>query len=183
MVDDTRSRVSPQSPDAARVRGLGHWILGVDLVIAVLLLSFCAGVYYLTSQFEEVSPLFAQDVPPEFMPRLLLWTIAALSVLLPFEHLFKPGGRAHFEGSRTIAIKPMAYVTIVLLVAVVLSVKWLGTYLAILLACFALPILWGERRWKLLIPYALVFSTAVMLLFSKMLQVYFEPGIFGIDFR
>ena len=41
----------------------------------------------------------------------------------------------------------------------------------------------GERRWKLLVPYALIFSTTVVLLFSKLLGVYFEPGLLGIDLR
>ena len=165
---------------AFRVADLVH---GTDLIVAAVLLTLCAGLYYLTTTFEEVAPLFAQDVPPEFLPRLLIWTIAILSLLMPFEHLLKPHGRAHFDEDRSKPIKPMAYVTAGLLALIVLSIEFVGTYIAIVLACLLVPVLWGERRWKVLIPYALIFSTTVVLLFSKLLGVYFEPGLLGIDLR
>jgi putative tricarboxylic transport membrane protein len=154
-----------------------------DLAIAAVLLTFCAWVYYLTTSFEEVAPLFAQDVPPEFFPRLLVWTIALLSVLLPFEHLIKPGGRAHFHKARSKRIGRMAYLTIGLLILVVMSVALIGTYFATVLVCLLLPLLWGERRWVIMIPFAAIFPTLVMLLFAKGLGVYFESGLIGIDFR
>jgi putative tricarboxylic transport membrane protein len=165
---------------AARAADLIH---GTDLVVAAILLALCAWLYYLTTSFEEVAALFAQDVPPEFLPRLLIWTIAILSVLVPFEHLLKPHGRAHFDKDRSEPVKPMVYATAGLLALIVLSIEWLGTYVAIVLACLLLPVLWGERRWKVLIPYALIFSTTVVLLFSRLLGVYFEPGLLGVDLR
>ncbi len=165
---------------AVRAAGHGH---GTDVIVAAVLLALCAGLYYLTTTFEEVAQLFAQDVPPEFFPRLLIWTIAILSLLMPFEHLLKPHGRAHFDKDRSKPIKPMAYATAGLLALIVLSIEFVGTYIAIVLACLLVPVLWGERRWKLLIPYALIFSTTVVLLFSKLLGVYFEPGLLGIDLR
>lgn len=163
-----------------RVSDLVH---GVDLAVAAVLLAFAGWVYYETTRFEEVPALFAQDVPPEFLPRLLIWTIVLLSILLPFEHLLKPGGRAHFHDARSRPIAKMAYLSAALLALVVLSVEWVSTYIALIVVCVALPVLWGERRWKIIIPYALVFPTIVMLLFSKLLGVYFEPGLVGIDFR
>jgi len=42
-----------------------------------------------------------------------------------------------------------------------------------------LPLLWGERRIKLLIPYVLLFPTLLYLLFSSVLQVNFLPGMVG----
>lgn len=156
---------------------------GVDLAVAAVLLAIAGWVYYETTKFEEVAALFAQDVPPEFLPRLLIWTIVVLSLLLPFEHLLKPGGRAHFHDARSRPIAGMAYKSAALLTLIVLSVKWASAYIALILACVALPVLWGERRWKILVPYALVFPTIVMLLFSRLLGVYFEPGLLGIDFR
>ena len=154
-----------------------------DLVISAVLLAFCAWAYYITGTFEEVAPLFTQDVTPEFFPRLLLWIIALLSVLLPFEHLIKPGGRAHFHKARSKPIPWMAYLTVGLLVLVIMSVPVIGTYFAIVLVCLSLPLLWGERRWRIIIPFAAIFPTVVMLLFAKLLGVYFESGLIGIDFR
>ena len=171
-------------PDDSRpARRAADLVDGTDLGIAAALLAFCAWVYYLTTKFEEVPALFAQDVPPEFLPRLLVWIIALLSLLLPFEHLMKPGGRAHFHKARSTPIASMAYLTIGLLILVVMSVKVIGTYFAIVLACLLLPLLWDERRWLILIPFAALFPTLVMVLFSKVLGVYFDPGLIGIDFR
>lgn len=164
----------------SRAAGLVH---GVDLVVAVVLLAFCAYAYYLTTRFEEVPAVFTQDIPPEYVPRLLLWTIIALSLCLPFEHLFKPGGRAHFAEARSANIRLMAYLTGGLLVVLVALVPVTGTYAGVFLVCLLLPVLWGERRWKILLPYAVVFPTVVMLLFSKVLGVYFHPGLLGIDLR
>ena len=164
-------------------RRRGGFVHATDLAVTAVLLMFAAWAYYLTTTFEEVAALFSQDVPPEFLPRLLIWTVVALSVLLPFEHLLKPGGRAHFDEARSTPIATMAYFTAALLFVVVLSIKWASTYLALIAVCVALPRLWGERRWSLIIPYALIFPTLVMLLFSKLLGVYFEPGLLGIDFR
>ncbi len=168
--------------DTGRRRGTGL-VHGTDLAVTAVLLAFAGWAYYLTTGFEEVADLFAQDVPPEFLPRLLIWTIVALSVLLPFEHLLKPGGRAHFDEARSTPIAWMAWLTAGLLFLVVLSIQWASTYLALIAVCVLLPLLWGERRWTIIIPYALVFPTLVMLLFSKLLGVYFEPGLLGIDFR
>ena len=180
----TRDRES-NNTEAGRRRAFraADLVHGTDLIVVAVLLGLCAWLYYLTTTFEEVAPLFAQDVPPEFLPRLLIWTIVILSLLMPFEHLLKPDGRAHFDQDRSKPITPMAYVTAGLLALIVLSIELVGTYIAIVLACLLVPVLWGERRWKLLIPYALIFSTSVVLLFSKLLGVYFEPGLLGIDLR
>ncbi len=59
-----------------------------DLWLALVILAGCAALYYATTRFEEVSALMAQNIPPEYFPRLLIWTIVVLTVLLPFEHLF-----------------------------------------------------------------------------------------------
>ena len=73
----------------------------------------------------------------------------------------------------------MAMITAVLLVLAVTSILLFGTALAMVLVCIALPLLWGERRAKLLVPYFILFPLAVTLLFTQVLKVYFEPGAFG----
>lgn len=154
----------------------------VDLLLAALLLALCAWLYALTTRFEEVPDLFAQDVPPAFFPRLLLWLIALLTLLLPFERrLF--GNGPQLDKGRARPVGAMTLLTIALLGLLVLLIPLLGTYLVLIGVCLLLPLLWGERRWRLIIPYALLFPTAVMLLFAQVLKVYFEPGMFGLNFR
>ncbi len=150
-----------------------------DLWLAVFILVGCAALYYATTGFEKVSPLMAQNIPPEFFPRLLIWTIVALTLLLPFEHLFLRLGRGDIDEDRSVRVKPMAILTAILLCGIVASILVIGTMLAMVLACVLLPLLWGERRAKVLIPFAILFPGAVALLFTQVLKVYFEPGMIG----
>lgn len=150
-----------------------------DLGLTILILVLCAGVYYVTTGFEEVSALLSQNIPPEWFPRLLIWTIVLLSLFLPFEHLFRKRQSGKIDEDRSERITPMAVLTAILLALVVASIPLFGTLVAMVLGCVLLPLLWGERRMKVLIPYIVIFPTAVALLFTQVLKVYFEPGAFG----
>ncbi|MGE4562297.1 MAG: tripartite tricarboxylate transporter TctB family protein, partial [Rhodospirillales bacterium] len=138
---------------------------------------------WVTTGFEIVADLFAQDVPPEFFPRLLIWTIVILTLALPFEHLFLGEKGKSLNKDREHRIKPMAGITALLLFGVIVSILWLGTALSMFFVCLALPVLWGERRIKVIVPYAIILPMAVTVLFSYVLGVHFETGIFGITLR
>lgn len=155
---------------------------GTDLKLTLIILAICAWLYYVTTTFDEVSPLLTQNIPPEWFPRLLIWFIAILSLVLPFEHRFLEHGKAGLDENRSSRIPLPAIITAGLLILIVASVRLIGTYFAMILICAALPLLWGERRWKVLVPFAILFPTAVALLFTKVLRVYFEPGLIGISF-
>jgi putative tricarboxylic transport membrane protein len=160
--------------------GLIHY---VDVIVAAIILALCGWLYYRTTTFEEVADLFAQDIPPEFFPRLLLWFIMPLALLLPIEHRFFKNGRRRLDKGRSQPIRLITWLTIALLGLLVVLLPWLGAYLVLILVCLLVPLLWGERRWYIVLPYALLFPTVVMYLFAQVLMVYFEPGIFGLDFR
>jgi putative tricarboxylic transport membrane protein len=153
-----------------------------DLWLAILILAFCGAAWYVTTTFEQVPDVLSQNLPPQWFPQLLLWTIAILTLIVPFEHRFLAGGAAELDKGRRTPVRPMAWVTAVLLALTVQSIAIIGTFFAAVLICFALPLLWGERRWKLLVPFAVLFPLAVALVFTQFLKVYFEPGIFGIEF-
>ena len=53
---------------------------------------------------------------------------------------------------------------------------YLGILPAMILLCIFLPLLWGERRLKLIIPYSIIFATAIYVLFAWVLRVHFEPS-------
>lgn len=156
---------------------------GTDLWVTAILLAFCGAAYYVTTTFDEVSPLFASNIPPSWFPRLLIWSVAALTLLLPFEHLFVAGGRRRLDEDRIERISPITLLTAALLLITVLSVDILGMVLATVFVSALLPLLWGERRAKVLIPYAILFPAAVALLFSQVLNIYFEPGLLGFGIR
>ncbi len=153
-----------------------------DLALSLTILALVGAGFYLSTTFEEVSPLFADTIQPEFFPRLLLWTIGILALLLPFEHAFRSKrGDSGLDEDRRVAVQPIAYVTFAAALVLVAAAEWLGTYLTLMAICFALPLLWGERRWVPLTAFALGFPTAVMVLFTQAFQIYFQPGVFGLS--
>ena len=154
-----------------------------DLGVAAILLVICAALYYTTTGFDEVSPLFAQDMPPERFPRMLLWFIAALSLALPFERKLRGEAGKVLDKARKQPARPIVFLTVAFLVVAVFSIEIIGTFFVLVAVCLGLPLIWGERRWKILIPFVLLFPTAVMLLFSNVLGVYFATGLIGIDFQ
>ncbi len=165
-----------RAPRASRGPPLVH---PTDLRLSLVILAVCAALYYVTTTFEQVPDIFAQDIPPEFFPRLLIWTIVVLTLLMPFEHLYLRRQKKDVDADRGVAVKPMAFASAGLLCLVVASMILLGTLLAMVLVCLALPLLWGERRLKVLIPYAVIFPGLVTLLFSQVMKVHFEPGLLG----
>lgn len=176
MTVDNGNSGNGEAREATSASSLVHW---TDFRLMVVILAICGALYYLTTTFEEVSPLLAQNIPPEWFPRLLVWTIVALSLILPFEHLLLEKGAAEIDKDRSDRIKPMAMITAVLLILAVTSILLFGTALAMVLVCIALPLLWGERRARVLVPYFVLFPLAVTVLFTQVLKVYFEPGAFG----
>ncbi len=153
-----------------------------DFVVSAVLIAICGVLYYVTTTFEEVAPLFAQGMPPERFPRMLLWIIALLALALPFEQRLRGEGGKVLNKARENRLRPIAYVTAGFLVLAVLSINLTGTFLALVLVSGGLPLLWGERRWKILVPFVAIFPVAVMLLFSYLLGVYFTPGTIGFSF-
>ena len=150
-----------------------------DLGLAIIILAICGYLYWVTTGFDKVADLFAQDVPPEFFPRLLIWTIVVLTLGLPFEHLFLRKKGKSLDEERANRVQPIAYKTAALLLTIVASIPWLGTTLSMAAAGLTIPVLWGERRIKVLVPYAIILPSVVTGVFSYLLGVHFEPGIFG----
>ena len=64
-----------------------------------------------------------------------------------------------------------------ILLTIIVFSEYLGAYVTIFLSCFILPIFWGEKNLKLLIPYVILFPLFIILIFNIVLGVYFEPGI------
>lgn len=157
--------------------GLVH---ATDLVVALIILAICGVLYYVTTTFEEVSDLLAQNIPPEFFPQLVIIVIAILALGVPFEHLLHKRRGENIDSERSERIRRMPYFTAALLIALVVGIPYLGMLLTMSGVCLLLPLMWGERRLKLIIPFAIFFPLAVAYLFNKILLVYFEPGVLGI---
>lgn len=151
-----------EPPPAGRLR--------TDFIVAAVLLVFCVVVYWLTTTFEEVPSSLSLNMPPEFFPRLLVWTIAGLTVAMLLE------GRRRPEKQRR-PIPPMVYYTALALVVFLVLTELFGLTLTMVAFCAALPLLWGERRLGILAVYAVAFPAGVYLLFVHVLEVRFPTGL------
>lgn len=153
-----------------------------DAVVAVLLLAVVGWLYYDTFQWDEVSFLLGDNVLPTHFPRLSLLIIALLTLIVPFEHRLWPQRWRRIKEDRSSEIPAITWATMAFLLIAVLAEPYLGTVLTILMICLALPVLWGERRWWLIVPYAFGFTAVITVVFNELLRVYFEPGMLGISF-
>jgi len=177
MTNDN-STGSAASEEKARL-SFSSLVHRTDLTLAVVILAVCGVLYYLTTRFEKVPALMSQNIPPEWFPRILIWVIVLLTVIIPFEHLMHKKGKKHLDEDRSARIKPISIYSAILLCCIVVSMPWLGTFLTLILVCTLMPILWGEKRVKVLLPFAVLFPGLVALLFTKVLGVFFEPGIWS----
>lgn len=178
MVD--RARREQREDSGARLVSSLHM---VDCIVAAVIVAGCIFLLWETTNFPEIPRGLAQNVPPTLFPRLLLVVIAAMALLLPFEHIQKRAQDIDLDDTRRDRIRPITYLTALALTAVVVVMPWLGTLPAMILACAVLPILWGERRWWLVAVFALALPLTVTLLFVGGLEVRLIPGIAGPLFR
>ena len=172
--------VNEKRSDSGREEGAASpssLIDGTDLILAIIILAVCGFLYFVSTRFEEASEQMSQNIPPEWFPQLLLVFIMGLTLVIPFEHLFK--GKKVLAKDRQAKVKPISIASAALLSAIILLMPWLGTFVTMVGVCILIPLLWGERRLKVLIPYAIVFPAAVTLLFTRVLGVYFESGIWS----
>lgn len=150
-----------------------------DTIIATLLVAMLVFLWLETKKFEEVSDLFAQNIPPQMFPQILLIIIGLMVCIIPFEHLFLSKSGKDIDADRKKKIKPITYGSMAMLIAIISFSEFLGAHITIFLSCLILPLFWGERNLKLLIPYVVLFPIAIILLFNVALGLYFEPGILG----
>ena len=155
----------------------------VDTIVALIVLAICAILFWRTLLFDTVPASLAQNVQPAMFPQMLLLLIAVLALFLPFEHLQKRKQGIDLDEDRRQRSKPIVFITALVMLALIIIMPWLGTYIGLIIAAAGLPLLWGERRYKILVPYALLFPTALIWLFAGALQVSFLPGITGYLFR
>ena len=155
----------------------------VDAVLALVLIFACGLLYYETAGFDRPALFLGDNVLPEDFPRMLLWIIGGLALALPFEHLLERKRHPLIREARSAQIGFTTWATIGLLVIILAFAPTIGTILTILVSSLVVPVLWGERRWWLLIIYSIAFTAVVTYVFAVVLRVYFEPGLFGITIR
>jgi len=151
-----------------------------DAVVSAVLVVGGLVLWRETNNFEEVPDLFSQNLSPDLFPKMLLVCIIALALILPFEHLLVPGGKAQLDGGRKAPVKPKGYLVIAVVTALLAGMPYLGAILSLYAIALVMPLVWGERRLFAVIAFAALFPSAVVLLFGFLLGVHMDPGSFGI---
>ncbi len=167
--------------NARRQDGAARILHPVDTVVALLLLAFVGFLFYATTTFDSVSPLFSQNIPPTMFPRMLLILVIGLTLVIPFEHILLKRKGKNIDKDRSDRVKPITWATIVVLTAILAASEILGTLLTLMSVCFFIPLLWGERRLHVVVPFAIIFPVCVAALFELVLKVFFAPGILGLS--
>ena len=148
-----------------------------DTIIAALMISIIAFLWFVTTKFEKVPDLFSNNIPPEMFPQILLMIILGMVLIIPFEHIFLKKSGKNIDDSRKNPVAKSTVGTMIILSLIVTFSQVLGATLTIITISIALPIYWGEKRLKVLIPYVIGFPLFVILLFNITLGVHFEPGL------
>lgn len=140
-----------------------------DAVVGAAVLAFCLAAYLVTLTFKEAPAVIAQNVQPATFPRMVLVVMAVLAaviIVVSFRAPNKPLKK----------LKPMLWPSAAIMPGFAVAFYFLGILPAMILLCFFLPLLWGERRLKLIVPYSILFPAAIYLLFAVVLKVHFEPS-------
>ncbi len=178
---------SPTGQDGGGAQNSGAspngWINTTDLIVAVIILVICVLAWHHSTLWEKPSAAFTSVVPPTWFPRLILGCLIAMALFLPIEQRLKGKAGAELDEDRKDPIKFNTYITALVMVVISASMEWTGTIVTMILICIVLPILWGERRWKILIPFIVVFPVVVLILFKVMFSVNFEPGVIGLGIK
>ena len=148
-----------------------------DTIIAVLMITLIAFLWFETTKFEKVPDLFSNNIPPEMFPQILLIIILGMILIIPFEHIFLKKNGKNIDSGRSKPIEMSTIGTMIILSVIIASSQLLGAALTIIAVSISLPFYWGERRLKVLIPYIIGFPLFVIVLFNMILGVHFEPGL------
>ena len=159
---------------------LGALLNKKDTIIALLMIALIGFLWLETTKFEKVPDLFSNNIPPEMFPQILLIIILGMILIIPFEHIFLKKNGKNIDSGRDKPIERSTIGTMVILSTIVASSQILGAAITIIAISIALPIYWGEKRLKVLIPYIIGFPLFVIILFNIVLGVHFEPGLLAL---
>lgn len=148
-----------------------------DLLITAVILAICAFLYWQTTIFAAPPSILGDYMLPQEFPRLLIYAIGLLALLLPFERAVLAKRGLGLDGDRSGRVQPIAYVTAAFMFAIVLMTPQLGTLITVLLIGAIMPYLWGERRYLLLALFAILVTASVYVLFEMIFRVRLVPGL------
>jgi putative tricarboxylic transport membrane protein len=149
-----------------------------EILVTAVILAVCGFLYWQTTIFAAPPSMLGDYMLPQDFPRLLIWGIALLSLLLPLEEsLLAKSDETPTDGDEEGPLQPIAYVTTAFMIATVFVMPWLGTLITVFLISAVMPILWGERRKLALVLFAVLTPLSIYVLFEVFFRVRLIPGL------
>jgi hypothetical protein len=139
-------------------------------VAAAAVMAIAAALFAATFWFEQMPEGITRGFGAELFPRMVLGTIIGLAILLALTPAFDaPLPR----------IPPMVWYSGASLLAFMALVPVIGMLPAMFVILVALGILWGERRYALLLLTAALMTAAIWGVFVKGFGVQLPKGLFA----
>jgi len=147
----------------------------VDFLVGIAFVVIGA-VYYLLS-FTQTRGVSDWSLSPGFFPRLASGFIVGLGILLGVLSLLSPIKRTA-SASEKARKRVMLYVilTIIIMLAYVFLMQWLGFILATILTSAGMMIFLGSRRWFWIIAISVTFPLFIYFFALKIMFVLFPAG-------
>ncbi|WP_257098911.1 tripartite tricarboxylate transporter TctB family protein [Pseudovibrio flavus] len=134
-------------------------------VVPLLILLFCVGAYYLSTQFDRVPPILKRGIQPSDFPQLVIGLIGFLTIWLA---LTQKVGKLE-------VLTSTVWGTLLALIGFLLVAE-IDLFLGLGLFAFTLALMWGERRLWALVLVGLIIPVAVFFLFDGIFEVRFPRG-------
>jgi hypothetical protein len=163
-----------------------HAILGGVLIVTMVLM--LTVVVPLGVQLPKSTPITA--IRPDFWVKIIVWSTLLLGVFILFQglHKAKTGPRKdRADDSQSDLVDHKALIkrsagvvaAIILLFLYYFLIQWLGMVVASILVMFAFSMLYGERRFLIIIPLSVLIPVGLYYFFLKVASVMVPLGIFG----
>lgn len=140
------------------------------LTESVVIMLFTVIMFGVTFTFDKVPAILAQGIQPTVFPRAILAIIFILAVLQAFKAVrFSNSVSGKLQPAKSVPL--IVFVTAGLLTGFAWLIPVIGTFPAIVLFLPALAIVWGERRWILMVLSFLGFIGFVYVVFRLIMNV------------
>lgn len=139
-----------------------------ELLESVVVALFALILFGVTFTFEEVPEILAQGIGPAIFPRAVLIFMFLMAVIQGIKAIRLSSDAAASYKPRK-PIPAIVYITAGTILLFVVGLYTIGALPSVLVFCFLLSLIWGERRYIAMIITFLAFTASVYLLFVILL--------------
>ena len=141
-------------------------------LIPLLIAVFAVVIIFLSLQLDESPPIIVGDsMQPRVFPIFLMILMLVLAGFLVIHNRGTPPAPVPLEPFAT-------WGSIALMLVFYFVTRYADFFIAIAAVIFGLCLLWGERRWWVVLLTTLVTPASIFLLFDQVLRIRFPRGIF-----